>query len=74
MTIRNFKVNLNSKQLFNVKYLSRLTFYFPYSHYTIAQNKLAGKLLVGKGVDSKELKGTLEKSPALILICLLRGM
>lgn len=72
MTIRNFKVNLTSKQLLNVNYLW-WTFYLSLCMVITQLRKTIWKILVGQGVDLKELKGT-KKSPPLTLIRLLRGM
>lgn len=72
MTIRNFKVNLTSKQLLNVNYLW-WTFYLSLCMVITQLRKTIWKILVGQGVDLKELKGT-KKSPVLTLIRLLRGM
>lgn len=72
MTIRNFKVNLTSKQLLNVNYLW-WTFYLSLCMVITQLRKTIWKIVVGQGVDLQELKGT-KKSPALTLIRLLRGM
>ena len=72
MTIRNFKVNLTSKQLLNVNYLW-WTFYLSLCMVITQLRKTIWKILVGQGVDLKELKGT-KKSPALTLTRLLWGM